>query len=366
MRVLCVTEISDRPETELFVELKRMGVEIDVMCSPRSPYYRYLIESGVPVTGLEVKSRVDRSAIGSIRRQLKAGSHDILHGFNNKIISCSLWAAAGLGIKIVAYRGIVGNVSFFDPGSWMTYLHPRIDRVICVAEAVRQYFLDMRWAGLRLKPEKFVTIYKGHRLEWYPPQPVDLGQFGIPPGAFVIGCTANYRPRKGIEVLIDAAGHLPQQPPVHLLLVGDMTSKRLQGKIESSPLRNAIHLTGYRSDAPALTAACDVYVLPALRREGLPKGVIEAMCHGVPPIVTDSGGSPELVEHGISGLVVPPGNAAALAEALSELMADPGARRRMGKQAQKCIAERFRHADTVENTFQLYSALAGEPSGKRG
>jgi glycosyltransferase involved in cell wall biosynthesis len=191
---------------------------------------------------------------------------------------------------------------------------------------------------------------------------VDLEQFGIPPQAFVVGCVANYRPRKGIEVLIDAARYLPPQPPVHLLLVGDMASQKLKNKIQSSPLRQCIHVPGYRSDAPALMAGCDAYVLPALRREGLPKGVIEAMCYGVPPIVTDAGGSPELIEDGISGLVVPPGNAAAIAEALSYLAENPDARRRMGTQARQRIADRFRHEDTVEKTFRLYTELIGASS----
>lgn len=366
MRVLCVTDISDRPETELYVELQRKGVQIDVMCSARGPYYRNLIDAGVPVFDLEVKGRIDRAAIGSIRRQLRSGSYDIVHGFNNKAVSCSLLAATGLRIKIVAYRGIVGNVGFFDPGSWMTYLHPRVDRVICVAEAVRQYFLNMRLAGLRLRPEKFVTIYKGHRLDWYQSQAVDLQQFGIPAQAFVVGCVANYRPRKGIDVLIDAARYLPQQPAVHLLLVGDMESKRLKEKIRSSPRRRAIHLAGYRPDAPALMASCDAYVLPALRREGLPKGVIEAMCYAVPPVVTDSGGSPELIEKGISGLVVPAGSAVALAEALTYLVENPDIRRRMGTQARQRIADCFRHEDTVEKTIQLYLELTGKPFGSSG
>jgi glycosyltransferase involved in cell wall biosynthesis len=219
----------------------------------------------------------------------------------------------------------------------------------------------MRFAGIRLRPEKFVTIYKGHSLDWYQAQPADLAPFGIPADAFVMGCVANYRPRKGIDVLVDAASRLPHDCPVHFLLVGDMESKRLRAKIRRSPLRHALHLAGYRPDAPALMAACDAYVLPALRREGLPKGVIEAMCYGVPPIVTDSGGSPELIEAGVSGLVVPPGDAGAIAAAVRLLWEQPGRRKQMGVNARARIATHFRHSDTVKETFRLYRELVNEP-----
>jgi glycosyltransferase involved in cell wall biosynthesis len=347
----------------MFIGLKKMGVDIDVMCSPNALYYRHLIDSGVPVYDFEARGRVDAAAVKAIRRRLKEKRYAILHGFNNKTISCAILAAAGIPVKIVAYRGIVGNVGFFNPGSWMTYLHPRVERVICVAEAVRQYFLNMRLAGLRLKSEKFVTIYKGHRLEWYQAQPADLSRFGIPADAFVVGCVANYRPRKGIHVLIDAARLLPERSPVHFLLVGDMKSERLKRQIRRSPLREAIHLTGYRPDAPALMAACDAYVLPALRREGLPKGVIEAMCYGVPPVVTDSGGSPELIEEGVSGMIVPSGSARAIAEAVQYLQEHPDIRRQMGASARFRIETRFRNSDTVAKTFRLYRELVNVPAG---
>ena len=67
-----------------------------------------------------------------------------------------------MDIKLVAYRGIVGNVSYFDPLSWMYLLNPRLDRIICVAEAIRQYLLGLRFLGLQIRREVPVTINKGH------------------------------------------------------------------------------------------------------------------------------------------------------------------------------------------------------------
>jgi len=136
-----------------------------------------------------------------------------------------------------------------------------------------------------------------------------------------------------------------------------MGAEPLQQAVRNSPLRDRIHLTGFRSDAPALMAACDAYVLPALRREGLPKGVIEAMANAVPPIVSDSGGSPELVVDGESGLVVPSGSASHLAEAIAYLMEHPEARRNMGLRARERIDNDFRIEDTIRKTAALYRKL---------
>jgi glycosyltransferase involved in cell wall biosynthesis len=213
-----------------------------------------------------------------------------------------------------------------------------------------------------MPPERPVTIHKGHKLEWYADEPADLAQFGIPDDAFVIGCTAAYRPRKGIEYLVEAVGMLPDDIPAHLLLIGRMDADRLTRKIDSSPARDRIHRTGHRSDAPAVTAACDVFSLPSTRREGLARAIIEAMSYRVTPVVTDCGGSPELVVDGECGYVVPTKDARALAEAFEKLYRDPELRRRMGEAARERIGTEFRNEMTVQKTIALYEDLVPDPA----
>jgi glycosyltransferase involved in cell wall biosynthesis len=264
----------------------------------------------------------------------------------------------------VAYRGIVGNVSFFSPVSWLRFLNPRIDRIVCVADAVRDYFLNMRPAFLRMPAERLVTIYKGHSLDWYRAAPADLAAVGVPVGSFAIACVANYRPRKGIEVLVDALGQLPDSTSTHLLLIGGgMDAPRLKRRIAASPAAPRIHVLGHRKDAPALTAACDVFVLPSTKREGLARSLIEAMAYGVAPVVTDCGGSPELVQHGVSGLVVPVADSAALATAIRSLHEDATLRARLGAGARERIRRDFRIEDTIAKTLELYTGLMAERSG---
>ncbi len=215
----------------------------------------------------------------------------------------------------------------------------------------------MRMLWMKVPAEKVVTIHKGHDLAWYQETPADLAPFGIPKDAFVAGCIANIRPRKGIDVLIDSARFLPKDAPIHFLLVGNMNSEKLQRQIAESPFRDKIHLTGYRKDAPALMAACNISVLPAIKREGLPKAVIESMVYGTPAIVTDSGGSPELVVHNQSGIVVPPGNAQAIAEGILELYEHPEKLQDMGSAARERIRNDFRNEDTIRKTLALYREL---------
>jgi glycosyltransferase involved in cell wall biosynthesis len=361
IKALCITEDPDRPTTAMFVGLKNAGVDVTVVC-PHGERREWLESQGVRILDLPLRKRFDRDAVGRLRTELAQGRYDVLHLFSNKALQNGLAASRGLAVKIVAYRGIVGNVSFFSPVSWLRFLNPRIDRIVCVAEAVRAYFLQMRPAFLRLPPERLVTIYKGHSLDWYRAVPADLTALGVPAGAFAIACVANYRPRKGIEVLVEAFGELPQDS--HLLLIGGgMDAARLRRAIAASPAAARIHVLGYRGDAPALTAACSLFVLPSTKREGLARSLIEAMAYGVAPVVTDCGGSPELVQHGKSGLVVPVSNAAALAAAMRKLHDDAALRAELGAAARERIGRDFRIEDTIAKTLALYESLVAEGSG---
>ena len=337
------------------------------MCPAGEPRDR-LAANGIRILDIPLRKQFDRVAVQQLRAELEAGAYDVLHLFSNKALQNGLAASRGLPVKIVAYRGIVGNVSFFSPISWLRFLNPRIDRIVCVANAVRDYFLHMRPKFLRLPPERLVTIYKGHSLDWYRAAPADLATVGVPAGAFTIACVANYRPRKGIEVLVDALDRLPDSVRPHLLLIGGgMDAPRLKKRIAASSAASRIHVLGYRKDAPALTAACDAFVLPSTKREGLARSLIEAMAYGVAPIVTDCGGSPELVQHGVSGLVVPVADAAALAAAIRMVHDDAALRRRLGAAARERIGRDFRIEDTIAKTLALYRNLVGRsgvPAGR--
>lgn len=336
------------------------GIEVTVVCPEDHPNNETLRDAGVPTVDIRLPTNFNREGIDALREELIRGRYHIMHTYNNKAVSNGLRACKGLPVKVVCYRGIVGAVGFLDPMSWMRYLNPRIDRIICVADAIRRHFLEMQPAFLRMPPERPVTIHKGHKLEWYTAVPADLAELGVPEGAFVVGCTANFRPRKGIEYLVDAMADLPDD--LHLLLVGRMDAPKLTKCIASSPARERIHRTGFVTNAPEISAACDVFCMPSTKREGLARAIIEAMVYRVPPVVTDSGGSPELVVDGECGFVVRPRDARAIADAIARLYEDRDLRRQMGEAARQRIATRFRNEDTVTKTIALYRELVPDAS----
>mgnify|MGYP001814775709 FL=1 len=361
MKALCITSQTDtlnsiRPEAETLIGLARAGVDMSVMTQGDSVYAEPMREAGIRVVDYAPEKKFDREAIRIIREELVVHRHDILHLFNNKAIANGLIAARDSAVKVITYRGQTGNVHRYDPIAWMTHLSPRIDRIICVANSVRD---DLRIR--RRDPEHVVTIYKGHDLAWYQDEPADLAALGVPDGAFTVAVVANYRPRKGIEYVVDAARYLPRGVPVHFLLVGaDLDRPELARRIAASPVPDQFHLLGFRRDAPAITAACDTSILASVKREGLPKTVIESMVYAVPPVVTDTGGSAELVVHGECGLVVPPRDPAAIAEALMYLWEHPAEREAMGRKARERIDREFNIKTTIAETLALYEDAVSE------
>ncbi|MBC2714640.1 MAG: glycosyltransferase family 4 protein [Desulfobacteraceae bacterium] len=360
-KVLCITDCSDLPETELFIGLKNAGVDTNVICNPNGKNYQRIKQSDVPVHDLVLKSRFDLAGIRSINDQLKKTRYDILYCFNNRATSNALIASRGFDLKIITYRGVIGNVGFLSPASWTTHLSPRVKRVVCVSNAVRDYFLSIKCLGMRVSPERVVTIYKGHELSWYQSKPADLSEFNIPPDAFVIGFAGRNRPRKGIDFLINAANWLPKGLPIHFILMGKLTDdKKLRRIIDQNPYRDNIHLPGFRSDVPAIASACDTFVQPSIDREGFARAVIESMVYATPPIVTDAGGLKELVVHDKSGIIVPQKDDKAIAEAILELYYNPDKKKTLGQNARQRIQNHFNSRTTVKKTKQLFEQLLKE------
>src|SRR5262249_52098544 len=120
---------------------------------------------------------------------------------------------------------------------------------------------------------------------------------------------------------------------------------------------------GRRSDVPEMLAAADVFVLGS-RWEGNPLSVMEAMAAGLPVVVTAVGGVPELVEHGVDGFLIPPGNSTALSEAMQHLHERPGIRSRMGDSAKFHASQKFDSSLMIKAYEDLYDKLLAKLSGR--
>ncbi len=352
IRVLQAGLSFDHVELHVAAALPRAGVELFAINTPGTRANDWCTEHGIPFVTHEFRNRFDRDAIRLYRQLHAAHSFDIIHALSNRALSTALWATRHLPTppKIIGYRGTMGHLHPLDPASRLSYLSPRVDRIICVSHAVQTYL-----QGLRIPAARLTVIWKGHDPAWYTPAPrAALTACGIPPDATVVAFVGNIRPVKGVNVLLEAFRDIPPTAPYHLLLFGEVRDRSIRRQIGRHP---HIHFLGYRPDAPALAGACDIAVMPSIEREGLPKAILESMAQGVPPIVTNVGGLPELVEHNRSGLVVPPRDAPALRDALLDLLHNPDRRRAMGQAARDRITGPFHIRHTAEKTIALYHSL---------
>lgn len=188
-------------------------------------------------------------------------------------------------------------------------------------------------------------------------------RFPCPPDAVVIGSVGWLTPVKGHRYLIEAAaGMLPSYPRLHVMIVG---SGELQDDLTALGrqlgLEGRLHLLGHREDVEACLAAMDVFVLPSLN-EGMGRALVEAMAAGLPVVATKVGGVPAVVQDRCNGLLVSPGNAAALADALRSLLSRPEWMTQLGDAAQQSIGERYGTQAMVQSIEVLYRESLREMS----
>jgi len=151
------------------------------------------------------------------------------------------------------------------------------------------------------------------------------------------------------------------EPEVRLLLVGEGPSREgLEDAAQELGIVDRVHFLGFRDDVPRVLSALDCFVLPSLS-EGLSIATLEAMAAGLPVVVTDSGGPSELVSDGESGLIVPPGDSSALAQALIAVLHDHDLAGRLGRAARR-RADGFDLSVMVERYDALYREVLSESS----
>jgi glycosyltransferase involved in cell wall biosynthesis len=363
--ILYLTDKSDRGESAMIRGVRDHGHSVRVFARMDSPRVQAMRDDGIPVEDIRWQKPLDRAVLRRIRETVLADGIDIIHTGNSRTTLHMVFATRplrrrGQSPKLVAYLGVTGNVSWLSPLSWVRFLNPRIDRIVCVAEGVRQYLLGVRFLGLHLDPRKVVTIHKGHKLEWYQAEPADLARFGIPADAMTVTVASRLRPRKGLQELVRALGETDPARNIHVLFVGHEGNEELRAMVARLPHPERVHFAGYRRDGPQIMAASDVCCLPVLRGEGLSRAVIEGMAYGVVPLVTPVGGNTELVIDGECGLVVPAGDVPALARAMEWLHDHPEERARLGQAARDRIGRHFRSEDTVARTLALYDELMAQ------
>jgi glycosyltransferase involved in cell wall biosynthesis len=174
-----------------------------------------------------------------------------------------------------------------------------------------------------------------------------------------VACIARFHPVKDHAMLLDAFARLGQRcPDVDLLLAGDGPLRQdLKQRAARYGLGDRVRFLGVRSDVPQLLAASDVFTLTSTS-EAASLTLMEAMATGLPVVVTNVGGNPEIVREGRDGFLVPRGDAAAAADALYRLLSDPGLARAVGESARVRADQRYRLDRTVAEYHERYMAAA--------
>jgi glycosyltransferase involved in cell wall biosynthesis len=229
--------------------------------------------------------------------------------------------------------------------------------VTTTGEAVRQELITRN----RLSPSRVISIPTGVDLERFHPQPPDASlrkSLGLGSQGPLVGAVTFLRPEKGMTVLVEAVRWLKKRfSTVECVIIGDGGEKAaLFDRIRELGLEHCVHLVGFRHDVPALLAILDVVVIPSFE-EGIPQSLTQALAMERPVVASAVGGVPEVVQDGVTGLLVPPRDPAILAEKIACLLHDPIAATRMGKVGRQVIQERYSMEHMLTQTEMVYGRL---------
>ena len=291
------------------------------------------------------------AALFKLLRRLRPA---ILHTYNLSAIEYNFTAAlAGVPIRVHAEHGRdAGDPQGLNAKHNLLrrLMSPFIDRYVPVSGDLERWLESV----VGIAPAKVGLIANGVDTVHFRP-----GASG--PGQFVVGTVGRLQDVKNQAGLVDAfaalKAMLPAQPQARLMIVGDGPLRaQLEAKVAQAGLTDAVTLTGARTDIADLMRGFSVFALSSIA-EGTPVTLLEAMACALPVVSTVVGGIPELVQDGVTGTLVPPGDVAALASALARYAADPALAARHGAAGRERIENHYSVSAMVQAYVALYDGL---------
>jgi glycosyltransferase involved in cell wall biosynthesis len=305
------------------------------------------------VTAMRRSPANARNAVATarVRHLIRVLRPHVVHGHSSIGGAAARLAAVGTGTpRVYTPNGLLTSPSALA-------IERRLGRLTEAFVAVSETEADVAARRGLARPERIVVIPNGIELEEPGPPVVDLrARLGIDDATPLVGTIARLAPQKAPEVFVRACARVAAEAPrARFVLVGEGPLVRLvTDEIAASGLDGRLlHLRGVHG-AATLLPQLDVFVL-ASRYEGAPYAPLEAMRAHTPVVLTDVTGSRDTVEHGRSGLVVPPDDPVAVAEAVTRLLADPALRRRLAEGGRARLSSRFdvrRMAGRLANLYQ--------------
>jgi glycosyltransferase involved in cell wall biosynthesis len=321
-----------------------------------------LVDMGAKPVQFDMKRFTDVSVIPALIRTLRDNRIQILHTHRTRPDLLGRIAGRWAGVPVN-----VSTMHWVGEWSWRGKALARPVRLLYrLTLPLTQKIVNISAGEMALmqaegiSADKMTVIYNGVDGEVFLPAKPRRDELCAPDkeSPLVVGCVAFLSKRKGVHHLIDAFRQVVDRcPHARLQIAGDGEERAaLQAQIMALELQRHVELLGTRQDVPQLMNAFDIVVLPSLW-EPFGLAIVEAMACAKPVVATRVGGIPEIVEHGRTGLLVPPATAAPLAEALLSLIENAALRTRLGEAGRQRFVERFDSRTMAANYEALYDSL---------
>ena len=347
----------------LLTRLDPSRYEASVVALSNGSSVRKLQRAGISLVVID--SPDDAVAVGALAAHLAEVRPDVIH--NHMFRAETVGTRAAMALEAIGHRRpyIVSTVHSSRVRSAadredVRRLTSEMDQLIAVSKAIeRKIDAEGRNVGVPIS-----LIYNGVDLDRYAPQePCSTlrDEYGMEPGSRVVGVVARLEPEKGHPTLLDAWPQvLREVPGAYLLVVGEGSQREaLERHAAELRVAHRVVFTGRRDDVPAVTAALDVAVLPSYREaQGL--SVLEAMSLSRPVVASNVGGIPEMIDDGLTGLLVPPHDAPALANAITRLLVDHPYADAIARRGHDFVHERFCVEQMVRAIEEIYDEGARE------
>jgi len=324
------------------------------------PLYDEMSSCGLPLTSYPIKGFLRP---GTLLQQLRFAAYlrhrsiDIVHAYGFYPIVFAVPVARLAGRKVVL-------ASIRDSGDPWT----RAQRLVqmCASRLAHCMLVNATAVRARLRAEghgrrAIAVIRNGVDVDRFAPRPHDealRSTLGLPPRASLVVAVSRLNPMKGIGDYLKAVALLAGRfEAVRFVIVGDGASRReLEEEARRLGIAGRVVFTGMRLDVAAILSQAAVSVAPSLS-EGLSNVVLESMAAGVPVVATRVGGTPEIIGDGVTGLLVPPCDAPALADAIGRLLGNRALAERLGEAGRARAVDHFSMEHMVRLTEELYRAL---------
>ena len=334
--------------------LARRGYRTGLICEPNAPIGDRARALGRPVYAVRFRWSADPVAIRRVVGTLRRERVDVLATHSSLDAWVGGIAARVCGVPVVRTRHLDIPLKR-NPLSRAVYRLLADSIVVTGASGAARLIAE---SGV--SPERVHVVPTGIDLARFDPATVDGSrirrELGILPELPIVGMIGVLRALKGSDVFLRGCrAILDRIPAARFLVVGDGPMRReVRDLRETLGLSEAAHLLGQREDIPELLAAMTIFVLPSLAGEGSPQAVTQAMVMGIPVVASSLPGVSELAREGETALLFPPGNAAALAEAVCRLLADEAARRRLAERARAEVCEAYTLERMLDRMERIY------------